>query len=264
MKKYSAGKLSGIREIAFDLDGTIYEGGRLIDGALDTVKALRAGGYRIIYFTNNSAKTRKDIYLKLKNFGLPVNMNRVYNSAYATALYLDAKKYRRVYCLGGNGLFKEIRSRGIKCINGTNAVPEAAVIGLDNGFNYMQLAEVLNVIKKYSCDIIACNVDRNFPSENGQLMPGCGPIVAAVESATDKKVSFIAGKPNDYMLSIICRTHNIKRKEILVVGDSFESDIAMGIKFGCKYVLVSAVEKNKYSIKKINHLTHILNNRSKV
>ena len=38
----------------FDLDGTLYLGDRLIDGAVETLGFLRQQGKRIVFLTNNS------------------------------------------------------------------------------------------------------------------------------------------------------------------------------------------------------------------
>jgi ribonucleotide monophosphatase NagD (HAD superfamily) len=88
------------------------------------------------------------------------------------------------------------------------------------------------------CKFIICNRDRTYPVEDNLLMPGCGPIVAALEYATERTADVIIGKPNTYMLELLCRDWKLGNQEILVVGDTYESDIAMANNFGSRSVLI--------------------------
>ena len=38
----------------FDMDGTIYLGSRVFPFAVDFIRALRAAGKRVLFFTNNA------------------------------------------------------------------------------------------------------------------------------------------------------------------------------------------------------------------
>jgi len=115
---------------------------------------------------------------------------------------------------------------------------EAVVIGLDFKFSYDDIANGLQALQQ-GAKLIVSNTDKNFPVENGLLKPGCNAIVASLIGSCSKNIKpIIIGKPNDYMLKIICQDWNLNKKNVWVVGDSEESDIAMAKKFGCNYVLV--------------------------
>ena len=59
-----------IRAVLFDLDGTIYYGSKLIPGADEVVRRCRELGKQVYFMTNNSTKTRKQIWEKLTGMGL--------------------------------------------------------------------------------------------------------------------------------------------------------------------------------------------------
>lgn len=227
-----------IKAIAFDLDGTIYLGDRLAEGAIDTVEFFRDKGIKIVYFTNNSASTRQQIYLKLSVMGVNLSINDVYTSGYACAMYVKKLGLKRVFCMGSFGLKEELQNQGIASVSEDNLV-DALVIGLDRQFDYSKLAAALNAWKS-GIRAIACNIDRSFPVENGYLMPGCGAIVAALEGAAGKKVDDIIGKPNTFMIELATQNLGLDRKSILVVGDNIESDIEMANNFGCPSILISS------------------------
>jgi len=63
--------LGGIEAIFLDLDGTIYLGGDLIDGAVDFLGRLEASGIRRFFLSNNSSKSVGQYLEKLQSLGIP-------------------------------------------------------------------------------------------------------------------------------------------------------------------------------------------------
>ena len=76
-------------------------------------------------------------------------------------------------------------------------------------------------------------------------MPACGAMVGAIVSSTNKRPDYVVGKPNTYILSKIAQAFKVKNYEIVVVGDSYESDIQMAINFNSKGILVNSNGINK-------------------
>jgi 4-nitrophenyl phosphatase len=231
-------KKNKIKAVAFDLDGTLYFGNKIIDGVEETIEVLYARDIEVFYFTNNSSRTREEIFDKLKKLKLPSKISNIYNSAYATGLYLKENGYKSVYCCGSEGLLNEIKGSGITCTDGVSGNPQAVVVGLDHSFDLKKMSTALNLLRHMECKFIICNRDRTYPVEDNLLMPGCGPIVAALEYATERTADVIIGKPNTYMLELLCRDWKLGNQEILVVGDTYESDIAMANNFGSRSVLI--------------------------
>jgi HAD superfamily hydrolase (TIGR01450 family) len=172
-----------------------------------------------------------------------VRLEEIYNSTHATALYLMEQGTKYVYCLGTDGLIEELHNNNINITDDPTKV-KALIIGLHHDFNYFKLMKALNIIIKSNCKIIACNRDRNYPVEDNKIMPGCGAIVAAVEEATGKKIDFLVGKPHTYMIELLAKDWNFKNNEILVVGDSIETDIEMAKRYKCPSILISSAKSN--------------------
>jgi HAD superfamily hydrolase (TIGR01450 family) len=242
-----------VKAVAFDLDGTIYVGNTLVPGADETVKALERAGIKVFYFTNNSVKTRKEVFEKLSSLGLCTEQSKVYNSAYAASIFIKEHGFRKVCCIGSEGLKSELVNNGIILDDRDH---EAVVVGLYSGFGYKEIAQGLNALKKGAV-LVACNRDRNYPVEGGRLLPGCGPLVAAIECAAGKKAKYIVGKPNTFMMELLAEEHGIKGDEIVVVGDTYSSDIAMARKYKCANILISSKTKVKNTIV-ISKLSDIL------
>ena len=229
-------EINKIKAIAFDLDGTVYFGNTLADGVAELTIFLKNRGIKVFYFTNNSAKSREDIFNKLKELGLELLLDEVYNSAYATAIYAKENGFRKVYCVGSKGLIKELELRGITVLPNEEQA-EAVIVGLDMEFDYNKIAKALNGIKK-GCRLIACNRDRNYPVGNNAVLPGCGPLVAAIEYASGIEADCVIGKPNTYMLELLAKDHRLRNDEILVVGDTYDSDIEMAKRYKSPSILI--------------------------
>ncbi len=230
-----------IKGVAFDLDGTIYLGNNLIDGAVDVIGFFRGLNKKICFFTNSSLRTRNQTIDKLNKLGVQVfREDEVYTSAYATAVYIKEEGIKNCFCIGTEGLIKELLDQGIKIVEeeGENEKIEAIIIGLDPEFNYIKLEKALNIHLQNNCRIIACNLDKSFPVENKRLKPGTGPIAAAIANVTEREVECI-GKPNTFMLEMLSRRWNLNHDEILVIGDSLESDIKMAEKYRSPAILIS-------------------------
>lgn len=226
-----------IRAVAFDLDGTIYLGNTVVDGAVELVRDLRSAGRDVFFFTNSSTRSRVQVLEKLAKMGLEPRLDHIYTSAYAAAVYLATQAVSSVFCLGTAGLKEELAGNGIE-VTSDPFKAEALLVGLDPDFSYGKLAEVM-AFAATARPIVACNRDRSYPIENGRLLPGCGPGVAAVEAILGRTVDFVAGKPTTYMMQLLEADWGVTNSEIVVIGDSLESDISMAKEYGCKSFLIS-------------------------
>lgn len=230
--------------VIFDLDGTIYYGNEIIPFALETIDSLVKNGYEIIFFTNNSTKTRFEILQKLQKIGIKTELGKIYTSSFATAKYLNDNDIKKVFLIGSVGFQEELDNFKIEIADSHDV--EAVVVGLDVEFNYYKISKALEAIN-CGAKLIVSNRDKNYPIENCILRPGCNSMVDAILGSCDNKidVDYLVGKPNTYLLKSICKDWNLDKNLIYVIGDSEESDIAMANNFGVKSILVGNNSRNK-------------------
>ncbi|MGN0485580.1 MAG: HAD-IIA family hydrolase [Lachnospiraceae bacterium] len=222
-----------IKAVLFDLDGTIYYGSQLIEGADEVVQAFRDRGKKVFFLTNNSTKSREQICDKLRKMGLPCRKEEIYTSGYAAALYAKEKGYERVYIFGTDALRQEFAENGVF----DSKEAQVVVIGYDAEFDYAKLTDALQAAL-HADTLIACNKEKHFPGEHAKRMPGCGAMVGALEGSLGRTVDDVVGKPNPLLLDIICKQQNLNKDEILMVGDTYESDIQMAKEYGCSSVYI--------------------------
>jgi ribonucleotide monophosphatase NagD (HAD superfamily) len=151
-----------------------------------------------------------------------------------------------LYVIGSDGFRSELEGHGLRIVDNDSA--ENLVVGLDYDFNYKKIAAALAVLLKGG-KFIACNEDASFPVGQNKYMPGCGAMVGTIAASANKRPDFIVGKPHTYILSIIAKEYGVEHDEIVVVGDSYESDIMMALNYDSKAILVNS--KNKVVNKNI-------------
>ena len=207
--------------VIFDLDGTIYYGPELINGSVEAVDYFRKKGIKVFFGTNNSSKTRKTICDKLNKLGIKCDKDEVITSGFLSAVYCKQNAINDVFVCGSNELIEEFKMQNVLLNQSENA--SNLVIGFNKDANYADLTVALRVAL-HANQIIACNVERNYPGDASLLFPSCGGFVKAVEWCANRSCDFIIGKPNSYMIEYLRKEYNFD-KEILVIGDSLEFDV---------------------------------------
>ncbi len=227
-----------IKLFAFDLDGTLYVGENTVPGASELIDYLREK-YDVVFFTNNSSKTGTEVHEKLNRLGVDCELDEVYASSSVTALYLNELSIDNLYVIGSDGFRSEIEGYGLQVVDNDSA--NNLVVGLDFDFHYKKIATALSILLNGG-KFIVCNEDGSYPVREDRYMPGCGAMVGAIAASANRKPDFIVGKPNTYILSKIAKAYGIENHEIIVVGDSCESDVMMALNYNSKAILINANE----------------------
>ena len=244
------------KAVLFDLDGTVYYGSKVIDGANEAIEHCRALGKQVFFATNNSTKTRAQIYERLKNMGVSCTVDEVLTSGYVAALYAKREGLQNIYLCGSQDLASELEGLGIACVGATEA--ENLLIGFDPDFTYAKLTEAVRVALEAK-KILACNKEKTYLGEGAQIFCGCGGMVAPIEWCSGRSSDYVIGKPNTLMLDIVCEQLNLSSSEILMVGDTYESDILMANKMGCPSVLIGTkTYADTVTVERIGNLVHLL------
>ena len=232
---------NNIKLYAFDLDGTLYVGEKAIPGAVELIRDLQKR-YKVIYFTNNSTKTSWQIHEKLNRLGFNCKVDDVFSSSTLTSLYLKENNLNNLFIIGSDDFKNEIETQGLTVIQSDSA--DHIVVGMDPYFSYEKISIALAILLKNG-KFIVCNEDCNFPVENNKYLPGCGAMVGAIIGASNKRPDYIIGKPNCYFLKKISEQFHVTKDEVVVVGDSYDSDIQMALNFGCKSILIENCDISK-------------------
>jgi NagD protein len=216
-----------------DMDGVIYRGGELIPGADQFINSLREREIPFLFVTNNSQRTRRDVATKIRRMGIHVEERHIFTCAIATARFLGRQKQNgTAYVIGEGGLLTALHTNGYSIVDHD---PDYVVVGEGRSFNMEMVETAVRMIMK-GARLIATNLDPNCPTQHG-LRPGCGAIVAMLESATGRK-AFSVGKPSPVIMREARKEMGLSTGETVMVGDTMETDILGGVQMGCRTVLV--------------------------
>ena len=231
-----------IKVALIDLDGTIYQGNQVIEGAAEAITNLRKHGIRIVFCTNNSSVPPERIVKKLNDIGVECQKDELLSSIEMMIIYIRNYNIKRVYVCGSEEVIDYCKSNGVDLCDEINC--ENLVISMDSKFNYEKMTRAVRAALTAK-RILICNEDRVFLKEDG-LYPGCGAMVSSILYCANRKANVIVGKPSTYMLEYVCEKYGFNKDELLVIGDTLDSDIRMANDFGCKSILVNGkgIEKN--------------------
>lgn len=212
--------------LLFDLDGTVWEGGRAIEHA---VEAIGGAAAPCIYITNNASRGPEEVAGMLNAIGIGAAAQDVLTSAMA-AVELLAEKVEagaKVLVLGADSFKEMTRTAGFQVVDSADDAPAAVLQGHSPATGWAELSEAALAIRAGAL-YFASNLDTTLPMERG-LCVGNGSMVAAVVSATGvEPVS--AGKPLPAMFHSAARRAGAARP--LAVGDRLNTDIAGGVAAG--------------------------------
>lgn len=226
-----------------DLDGCVYRGDKLIEGADSTIRALRERGRKILFLTNNSTKTPEEYASKLRRLGIEASPSEILTSATATATYMRRFEKGLCFVVGERALREALIGEGFELVREEDAKNAKYVVcGLDRDFTYGKMAAACTAIQR-GARFIATNMDPNLPVEDGYL-PGAGSIVGAIRIATGKR-PIIVGKPSKYIMEIAMERIGLGREDLVIIGDRIDIDVRAGKVAGIYTILVSTGQESK-------------------
>lgn len=249
----------------FDMDGTLYLGDDVYDGAIELINELPTLGKKYIYLTNNSSRAGTDYITRLKRLGFPCEKENVFTSGMATAMYLNQNySGAHVYLVGTQAFRRELLSYGINLVE-DNA--DVVVVGFDTELVYEKLNKAVHFLRRGAA-FIAANPDWVCPMPNDEVLPDCGSICALLTASSGKEPKYI-GKPNRSMIDVISAMTGIHNEKICCVGDRLYTDIAVAQNAGAVSVLVlsgetdmamvdAASDKPDYILPSVQDLRRIL------
>lgn len=229
MQKKNAVTLRDIELFLLDLDGTLYLGDTVIDGAVEFVATLQRLGIRYLFVTNNSSRSAMQYGEKLRSMGFAVTDEQVLTSGQITSWYLSRQQPgARCYVVGTDSFKKELLLVGLQVLDGAQAAATAdyVVAGFDTELTYEKLRIACTLLER-GVRFVATNPDMVCPIGKGRFIPDCGSICMMLETATRRQPTVI-GKPHTIVFDFINAERPFYRAQrMAVVGDRLATDGAL-------------------------------------
>ncbi len=225
-----------MQAILFDLDGVLYEGGQVIDGAIETVHWFQQKGIPHLFLTNTSSRPRSALVEKLAGFGIDAHEQDFLTPPAAAAEWLKHHVEHSIALFVAEATKIEFSQFNIS--DDPDDPIDAVVIGdLGDGWDFATLNRAFRILMNNpQAHLIALGMTRYWKAESG-LQLDAGPFVAALEYATGKQ-PVVMGKPAEKFYQAALAQLATPADRTIMIGDDIVGDIKAAQQLGFHTVLV--------------------------
>jgi len=224
-----------VKGLLIDLMGVLYVGDAALPGAADALARVDRAGLLVRFVTNTSRKAKLEILAHLAALGFDVAPEHVFTAARAACDWLTKEGYAP-HLLVHPKLVPDF----VHC---EHDGPVAVVVG-DAGpyFDYDRLNAAFRLLIE-GAPFLALAANRVFRDADGKLSMDMGPFVKALEYASGRE-AMLMGKPAPEFFAAAASSMSLKLKDIAMIGDDPEADVAGALAAGAGQALL--VRTGKY------------------
>lgn len=236
--------------ILLDSYGVIknYEG--LIEGAAEALSDLRTRKKRYRILTNDASSSQEDLSQKFERQGVFIRPHRIITSGLMAQQFLESQTVNgKILYFGtesSSAYIVRAHQERLAIKNYTHDLADQ--IGClafldDEGYEWKPaITQTLNLLRYKSVPVIVANSDLMYPTDKNEVAIGTGGIARLIEEIMGYKFIHF-GKPDIQMFLFAYNDlrqddPNLEKSRILMVGDTLQTDILGGLKFGVDTALV--------------------------
>ncbi len=239
------------KAVFFDAFGVLKNHKGLIPEIEKTFEYLERKGIYYYVLTNDSSRSPEELAKWYQDRGISyITTDKILSSGMLAMEFFKTKitNGNAIAYLGTPASAHYIESVGLKTVpvrdvdlNSLEEIESFAFLD-DEGFNWNDdINKTINLLRKKNMTVVVANTDINYPVNRNDISVAIGGLADLVESIIGK--NFIRfGKPDAQMFLLAyeraLKDIQVKRKEILMVGDTLYTDIIGGNKFGLDTALV--------------------------
>lgn len=268
--------LNNIKAVIFDMDGVLRIGDKPIMGANKIFNSLHDKNIKTMIVTNECRYTVDELRNDLMEMGINVSNVPIITPGKVIYNHLKKKITQNtninyyISVIGENGLNKEIyKLNKFENVfiednpptdNNTNN-KLILIIGTVNKIKICTLEKALKWIKNKAKIMITCD-DTSDPSSKGDFNIGMPRHLLHMTSFTIKSDAYSFGKPNQLVTRMFMEYFDdLKRADILFIGDTMYTDIKLAFESGFRSLLVLSGNTKKEGIDKYSiEPDYVLNN----
>jgi HAD superfamily hydrolase (TIGR01458 family) len=210
----------------------LYVEDHVIDGARETVGALREGGVALRFVTNTTARSHAQTVAKLGRLGFDVAPHELLTPARLAVRYCVQRGHRRALLV----MNEEVKQDFAELSEDDGGQADAVIVGdLGEEFGYDVLNRAFRAVMA-GAELLALQKNRYWMRADG-LSLDVGPFVAALEFAT-RQTAVVVGKPARSFFELVLAELEVEVGASAMIGDDIETDIGGAIAAGLAGILV--------------------------
>lgn len=220
-----------MKGFVIDLDGTVYSGGRPIEGASLFFDQLNRSGDKYVILTNCPSRSRGGVVERLAGMGISTSEDHVLTSGRLAAMYLAQQGLCSTCVVGGKALEAELQEQGLE-VNGHEC--DSVLVGWHSSIDCAMLQRAYEALRSGAA-LYATNPDPVIPGDSAPIIH-TGTFTAMLEGLSGRKAT-VLGKPSP-LIGPFVKSQLEGCDSIYVIGDSLDYDIAFASNNGYDGVLV--------------------------
>lgn len=237
--------------LLLDAYGVLKNSKGLVPGIPDTFSWMEEQGKEYYIITNDASRSPRQLAESFNRMGLQaVTADRIISSGMLAKEFLELKvKAGKIAYLGTEDSAHYIEHPGMEAVP-INALDDkqfdevnALVLLDDEGFDWFDgINRAVNLLRRRTIPAIVANADGAYPVSTRDVGVAIGGLSWLIEKLVGKK--FIRfGKPDSQIFMfawelLLQRYPGITKKDALMIGDTLQTDILGGNKFGLDTLLV--------------------------
>ena len=225
-------RLTGIRTVLLDLDGTLYVGSQVVPGAPEAVRWLRDQGLTVRFTTNTDSIAPAALADRLARLGFPAAEEELVTPVAVACRLFASTPRARLLAVAAPGVRQELA----EFLAGPGE-PATHVLLADPSFGaaYADLDAAFRALRA-GAELVATQVNRVAVRDDGEHLD-TGGWVRLLEYATGQTAR-VLGKPSPEFFTAPLEALGREAATALVVGDDLAADVVGGQAVGAATVLV--------------------------
>jgi len=217
--------------ILFDLDGTLWFKGKVIEGANECLEWVRGRGLKVRILTNTDSRTGEMLRKEVADGGLDVRPGEIYAPADAALTLVRQQPEKRFHFLVSRAL-----SPLFDPLSTANPPSDVVVVGdFRDNFSYDRINMAFRHLFE-GAHLIALQKGKYFVRADGCYVD-TGAFVAALEYASGKTAR-VLGKPEKEFFDACLSEMALDASDVVIVGDAVSTDIEGAVRIGAGGILV--------------------------
>ncbi|HSG91158.1 MAG TPA: TIGR01458 family HAD-type hydrolase, partial [Pseudomonadales bacterium] len=223
--------------VLLDMDGVLYEGERLIEGAVEALHWIRAQGLPHLLLTNTSSRPRSALVAKLAGLGIDVSADEILTPAVAAGDWIRSEGVGPVALFCEASTAEDLGQVEVLAADAESGAGAVLVGDLGARWDFATLNRAFRLLMASERPrLLALGMTRYWRAEDG-LRLDTAPFVAALEHAAGIE-AVVLGKPSPLFFAAALARLDVAAGEAVMVGDDVRTDVGGAQAAGLQGVLV--------------------------
>ncbi|MEJ2116001.1 MAG: TIGR01458 family HAD-type hydrolase [Gammaproteobacteria bacterium] len=225
-----------IRALLIDLDGVLYQAGKVIPGAAETIRWIQEKEIPHLFVTNTSSRSRRKIIEKLEGLGFKIPEKLILTPSIAACKWLSENVSGKSALYVPDTTKEDFTSIPI-LEEGENTVAAVVLGDMGEKWTFPELNRAFTYLtNEPQPTLVALGMTRYWRTEVG-LQLDIGPFVKALEYAANCK-AVVLGKPSIHFFEAALQILKCEPSQAIMIGDDIIGDVQGAQNAGLKGVLV--------------------------